>query len=534
MVSKNKIFSKLLSLIQEKNNNWFHSILTSIFCSYGAQKTPLVLDRKNIYLYKYWYLENEVIEFIYRKGLKYQAENFIKYKKLFEKYCPEKIDIHQKLAIKNALLRNIFFIIGGPGTGKTYILTYLILILIKAEKKKINIKLTATTGKAAIKLTQSIYLILKKKLVGKKEKLSFPKTGTTLHQLFNIKKDERPGHDNNQEKYKKIDVLIVDESSMIDLNLMSVIATRIALKTKVIFVGDIHQLPSIEVGSVLQELCDHKPDFEKKKKWKKNIAVLTKKYRFKKNSGINTLIQDIENEKYKNIYKIYKNKFTDIIWREVTNEKTYWQMIKEMQKYYERYRHILNINSTPKQIIQTFNKYRILCAVKDGNFGIKKINKHLDKYFINKQIEESQKPNHYSQKNTWYHGKPILIKKNNISLKIMNGDIGICLLVRKKIKVFFILPDETVGIIDPRALINYETAWSMTIHKSQGSEFSSIKILIPNYSSQIISKELFYTAITRARKKITIYCNIDIIKLIIRNKKKRYSGLYQKLISLKI
>ncbi|VFP81576.1 exodeoxyribonuclease V subunit alpha [Buchnera aphidicola] len=526
---KNKFLFKLLILVSKNNKKWFEQVINNISCSNGAQKTPLVLDREYIYIYKYWYSENKIIEFIYNQKLKFNKNYFKKYEKLINKYYPKKIDYIQKITIQKALSSYIFFITGGPGTGKTYILAYFILILINSTKKKINIQLSATTGKAATKLTQSIFNILNKENINKKNKISFPKIGITLHNLFNIQKETNQCNKKNKKKNKIIDVLIIDESSMIDLNIMDIIVTNIDRKTKIIFVGDVNQLPSIEVGSVLQELCNNKKKNISSKNIKKNyISILKKKYRFKKKSGINLLVKTIENNQYNNIYKIYRKKFSDIIWKRLKTKENYFNMLKNIKKYYTKYLEYINKKNKPKKIIKKFNKYRILCTVNEGLFGTNKINEYLDTWFIKKINKNSSN----EIKKPFYHGKPILIKKNNKSLQLMNGDVGICLLVNKKIKIHFLSPNNKLKIVDPRILFHYESAWSMTIHKSQGSEFSSVQIVIPDYFLKILCKELFYTAITRAKNRITIYGCVNRIHNIIKNKQKRFSGLNKKIISL--
>ncbi|VFP77868.1 exodeoxyribonuclease V subunit alpha [Buchnera aphidicola] len=532
---KNDLFFKLFQLVSEGNKNWFDVVINSNVCSNGVHKTPLVLERKRLYIYKYWYSETKIIEFIYHQSLKFNTKNLKKYKKIIKKYCSKNVDYNQSMAIQKALLNKICFIIGGPGTGKTSILAYLVLVLIKKTKKKINIQLSASTGKAAAKLTQSIYCILNKKKMNKDEKMSYPKIGVTLHSLFNIQKKNNQCKNLHIKTYKKIDVLIIDECSMIDLNMMDIIVTNIKKKTKIIFVGDVNQLPPIENGSVLKEICNveyqryyKNTQFKKldtinnQKKKKQYISILKKKYRFIKNSGLNNLINLLEKKKYFNISNFYKEKYPDIICKSLHTQSEYLDMLKKIKKYYEKYIQFLKKKSNPKKIIQKFNKYQVLCAVKKGIYGTKKINKYLDQCFFYKKKKNPRK------KNFFYHGKPLLIKKNNTSLKLMNGDIGICLVIKNKIKVCFILPNQKIHMVDPYILFDYDSAWCITIHKSQGSEYSSVQVIIPNNSYSILSKELFYTAITRAKKKITIYSNKEIIKFMIKKKKKRYSGLSKK------
>ncbi|VFP81197.1 RecBCD enzyme subunit RecD [Buchnera aphidicola (Cinara kochiana kochiana)] len=538
LIKKNKIFYKLFQLISNANkNDWFNTVINDILCSNGTQKTPLVLEKKLIYIYKYWYIENKIIEFIRHQKLKNNLNNLNKYKKLIKKYCFKKIDNIQKTTIQNALLNHIFFIIGGPGTGKTSILAYFILILIKSTKKKINIQLSAPTGKAATKLTQSVYYILYKENINKKNTLSFPKKGITLHNLFKIKKETNQCNLQNKKIYKNLDILIIDECSMLDLNLMNIIIDNIYKKTKIIFVGDINQLPSIEIGSVLKNICHNtykkshtviKKNKYNKKKDKivyKYIAILKKKYRFKKNSGINYLTDNLENYYFNDISIFYQKKYTDIKWKSLQTQKNYLYLLKKIKKYSYKYNKFVQNNYNPKKIIKKFNKYQILCAVNKGIFGTKEINKIIDKWFIQNQKIKFKKNIINKKKESFYHGKPILIKKNNITLQVMNGDIGICLFIKNKFKVFFVLPDKTIKIIDPQIILHYESAWAITIHKSQGSEYSSVNIIIPNYFSSLLSRELLYTAVTRAKKKITIYANKKIINFMLKNKNITYSGL---------
>lgn len=534
---KNDLFFKLFQLVSEDNGNWFDIVINSNVCSNGVHKTPLVLERKYLYIYKYWYSETKIIEFIYHQSSKFNTKNIQKYKKLIKKHCLKHIDCNQAIAIQKALLNKICFIIGGPGTGKTSILAYLVLVLIKNTKKKINIHLSASTGKATAKLTQSIYYILNKKKMNKNEKLSYPKIGVTLHSLFNIQKKNNQCNDHYIKSYEKIDVLIIDECSMIDLNMMDIIVTNIKKKTKIIFVGDVNQLSPIENGSVLKEICNIEyqrsykntqlkqlNNINNQEQKRQYISILKKKYRFIKNSGLNNLINLLEKKQYFNISNFYKKKYPDIICKSLQTQSKYFNMLKKIKKYYKKYIKFLKKKSSPKKIIQKFNKYQILCSVKKGIYGTKKINKYLDQCFYYKKQKNKRK------KNFFYHGKPLLIKKNNTSLKLMNGDIGICLIVNNKINVYFILPNQKIHVVDPYILFNYDTAWCITIHKSQGSEYSSVQVIIPNNLYSILSKELFYTAITRAKKKITIYANKDIIKFMIRNQKKRYSGLSRKIL----
>nr|WP_041750175.1 AAA family ATPase [Buchnera aphidicola] len=232
-LEKKDSFIKYLwsSIIHTKS--WFQCILKSKFCSNGSIVTPLVFQKEKIYLYRYWNSERKIINFIIHHQ-EITDQKIKKYRILFKKYCTKNIDKVQKIAIGVMLLNNISFILGGPGTGKTSIITYLILLLIKSTKKNINIQLTAPTGKAASRITEVVYQKLSTKNLTVKEKRFLPKKGITLHRLFNIQKNTNEIHSYKyiKKKISNIDLLIIDEASMIDLYMMENISNIIQKKQK--------------------------------------------------------------------------------------------------------------------------------------------------------------------------------------------------------------------------------------------------------------------------------------------------------------
>ncbi|WP_075432088.1 exodeoxyribonuclease V subunit alpha [Buchnera aphidicola] len=544
---KKNIFKKLWSTILNKKN-WFNVVLNSPFCSNGTIVTPLVIQENRIYLYRYWNAEKKIIKFIlnHKKKIKKTKKN----KKLFQMHCTKNIDKIQKIAIGVMILNHISFILGGPGTGKTTIITYLIIFFIKL-KKKINIKLAAPTGKAAARITEVVYKILTFSELTKKEKKKIPKKGQTLHRLLGVQKDtnEIYSYQYTKKKLSNIDILIIDESSMIDLYMMENITNVISKKTKIIFLGDLNQLPPIEVGSIIKEICKKANNkfsaiFSKKLeeitqqktkidscKYPSNInntmIILKKKYRFNKKSGIGILSAALEKKKYIDFSLIIKKKYKNIFWEKINQNNNYFFMLKEILKIYQGYWKYIQKKHNPKKILEYFNKSRILCALLDGPFGVKIINQFIERNIKLKNIKKT--------KDHWYHGRPIMITANNPTLKLFNGEIGICLLNQnEKLKVFFLSYTDKIKKIDPFLIENFEIAWSTTIHKSQGSEFFYVILIFPNYISKILSKELIYTGITRAKYNIKIYADFNILKKIINWKKKRYSGIHLNIFKKKI
>ncbi|HXK00309.1 MAG TPA: exodeoxyribonuclease V subunit alpha [Buchnera sp. (in: enterobacteria)] len=521
--------------------NWTEILLKSNHISHNSNAGPLVLYRKNLYLNYLWQAEKKVFLFISNnKKEKFDTILFnIILKSLFHK----KNNDFQKIAVAMTMIWKIVFIIGGPGTGKTTVIAKILLSLIRVSKKKIKIRLAAPTGKASARLTESLKYAFKKIKCTEVEKNILPQQAITLHALLGItQKNKKPFF--NVNNILNIDVLIIDESSMIDLLLMEKIINALPKKVKVIFLGDINQLPSIEPGCILKDIYTyhyHGYSYETAKILKNiteckiniidnilhttindSICVLKKKYRFNPISDIAQLEEDLKKNSSNLIKKIFYNKYKNVFYHEINNDNDYLNMIKKIVKEYSKYLNTIKTDYNLKNIMQKFNEYRVLCAIRNGIYGVKNINKYIEMQMEHMNLIKSYK----LKDNIWYTGKPIMITKNNKSLGLFNGDIGITILDnKKKLKVFFVLDENNIKIIPIELIFEYETTWVMTIHKAQGSEFTHTVLILPNIDQTILTKELIYTAITRACDKLTIYAEKKTFLKIIKKKNIRYSGL---------
>jgi len=435
------------------------------------------------------------------------------------------------------------FIIGGPGTGKTTTIAKILVALTRMSKKKLKIKLAAPTGKAAARLTESLNNSLNNIQLKKLEKILFPSHAITLHTLLGINKNNNIPFFNSNNLID-IDILIVDESSMIDLWLMAQLINAIPKKSKIIFLGDPNQLPAVQPGSVFKDIYSyHQYAYSistatllknitkchiKTIQTSENLIIndsictLNKNYRFNNNSDISRLEKDLKNFNINKIKKIFFNEYKNITYHEINNNKQYTHMLEKIVKKYKKYiQKILNKNN-PEKIIKVFHHYRVLCALKNGVYGVKKINENLEQIMQNNNMIQP----HYVNDDIWYVGKPIMITENDSSLNLLNGDIGITLLNEKnKLTVFFILKKSILISIPINLLPKHETTWAMTIHKSQGSEFEHVILILPNYNYPILTHEILYTAVTRTCNKLTIYANKKIFLKTILNKNSRYSAL---------
>lgn len=538
---KEKKFTNKLWNLAGNPKNWTKILLNSNIVSYDTNLTPLVLLKNNLYLNYLWQAEKKFSLFI--SNNKKEKIKIKLSKTTLETLFNKKNDNFQKIAVAMTMIWKIIFIIGGPGTGKTTVIAKILLALIRISKKNIKIKLTAPTGKATARLSESLNHTLTKVKSNPLEKNMLPKYAVTLHALLGItEKNKKPFF--NKNNLLKVDILIIDESSMIDLLLMEKLIDALPKTTKVIFLGDINQLPPVDPGNILKDIYNNYhfaysaktakileniteckiniTDNLSKNNINDSICILKKKYRFNPISNISKLEEDLNKNKLNLVNKIFFNKYKNIIHHEINDKKEYINMIKKIIKGYTQYLNYIKKDQNIKNIIEKFNKYRVICAIKNGIYGIKKINIFIEDTMEKMNLIEFIHINN----DTWYIGKPILITKNNKSLGLFNGDIGITLLDNKKmLKVFFILPYNNIKIIPIELIAEYEITWAMTIHKSQGSEFEHTVLILPNKDQKILTKELFYTAITRARNKLTIYSNKKILFKIIKKRNIRYSGL---------
>ncbi|EPE37874.1 exodeoxyribonuclease V subunit alpha [Candidatus Photodesmus anomalopis] len=472
----------------------------------------------------------------------------------------------QKVAAAIALTRNFLVISGGPGTGKTTTVTQLLAVLIyQFQQKAITpiIKLVAPTGKASAHLTQSIGVSLKHIVsIAPELKGYFPTEASTLHALLGMIPNSVNFY-HNQRNPINVDILVVDEASMVDLSMMFNLLNSIPKHARLILLGDKDQLSSVEAGSVLGDVCSfyqygfsynqaqliatltgysHKSFFIQNVKNKNSISdslcMLTKNYRFDSCSGIGQLAKAVNFGEISKVESILKKKFTDIRYFSIKHGH-YNHILRVLVREYGTYLKSLNQfllskdvgkletqKQEAKKVLKIFSRCRLLCAVRMGDFGVVTLNKHIEYALISSQLIQIKGK-------TWYHGRPIMITKNDYELGLFNGDIGICICngidVTSHLRVFFELPDGNIRSFSPNRLPEHETAYAMTIHKSQGSEFDLVLMVLPLKFSKILTKELVYTGITRAKSSLFLYASMSILKRSINTKIQRSSGLVNKL-----
>ena len=511
----------------------------------GGIATPLVLNHERLYLHRLWQSEGQVARFFTLRA-EMEEMDLAAAQRVLSTLFGDSPDDWQKIAAAVALTRKTAVISGGPGTGKTTTVAKLLAAMIRLSHNSLRIQLAAPTGKAAARLTESLGKALQALSVSDEERARFPSEATTLHRLLGAQPDTQRlrYHATNR---LHLDVLVVDEASMVDLSMMAKLIAALPDHARVIFLGDRDQLASVEAGAVLGDICrcaetgyslaraqqlvaltqctldgaddDGAPDV------RDSICLLRKSYRFDASSGIGQLARAVNLGDAREVEAVFNAAFEDIDFQALQNGDAYQTMLDAVAEGYRPFLKLVQSRAPAEAILQAFSRYQLLCALRDGPFGVQGLNQRIEQRLV--QLQRIRRPAVGSR---WYAGRPVMVTRNDSALGLFNGDIGITLRdAENQLKVFFPLPDGSIKAVQPSRLPTHETAWAMTVHKSQGSEFDHTALVMPAQFSPVLTRELVYTAITRARQRLTLYSEPAVFQRAVQLQTQRRSGLVERL-----
>ena len=512
---------------------------------------PLILDGQLLYLHKFWQYEIDIAERLDTLASETVetsgSDNLLS---LLDKYFPQhKGEINwQRVAACIAATKRLCIITGGPGTGKTTAVVRILALLIEhAQDKKLRIALAAPTGKAAARMDEAVQKAKESLENFKHIEESMPASASTIHRLLGAV------HNSHNFRYNRnnplpIDIAVIDEASMIDLSLMAKLLKALPDRCRLILLGDRDQLASVEAGSVFGDICntDYISVFSQSFKQSlqslasgnlpesnvtetapdlaNGIVELKKVYRFRGMlADYSNAVKNGDGKAALSINTTYELK--NVCWKDLPSGKHLSDIIKEdIIKGWQAYLEAENI----EDMFSAFNRLRFLCVLRSGPFGVYNLNKVIENILAETGM--------LSPASNWYAKKPIMITKNDYQMNLYNGDTGIiapALEDEGKLKAWFppLTTDNKAAYrsFSPSRLPANETAYAITVHKSQGTEFDSIMLLLPDKDTPLLSRELIYTGITRAREKVIIYGKQDIFKTAVERKIDRRSGLREKL-----
>lgn len=554
---------------------WQSVLQNHIAFSHRAENiAPMLFQHGRLYFYRYWQAERNIANYL-QQAVENQdfSANSAQDKAILAKLFPpdsETID-WQKVSVATALKQRFCLISGGPGTGKTRTVAMLLAALqlkqLEQGKPLLHIALAAPTGKAAARLKESINANLQRPELSNSLpqmlKDELPSQASTIHRLIGIHPErDLPRHHAHNPLH--LDVLVVDEASMIDLFVLEKLLNALKPTTRLILLGDKDQLASVEAGNIMGELgtlltlgystahsaylsqvcgsplaaqnstpppiCD-------------SLCHLRHSYRFSEHSGIGRLAAEINAQQAVKSWQIFANQaFPDLTLhsypapQEFPN-KTRWQqhalglVVKQAVMLYQHYLDLVKARTRApndialETIFRAFGQVRFLSALRVGEFGVEALNQTIAEALREKGLVQ------FRHSHESYLGKPILITENAPELQIFSGDIGLILPDEQgHPRLYFEATEGQFRSLSPSRIPSYEPAYVMTVHKSQGSEFEHTLLILPTSPSPVLTKELLYTAVTRAKTHFTLFGDEKIWNQAVKSQIHRQSGLREMLV----
>lgn len=532
------------------------SIWTQALCACSAvyldgcaadDSRPLVLSGDTLYLRRYWAWEQRVAtQVMLRSELEQEADPQLA-RPWLDRLFPLRDGAGpdwQKIACAVALRSRLCVVTGGPGTGKTFTAARLLALLwvTSVHPERLRIALAAPTGKAASRLTHSVALALLDLQASLGPALNLAELASqlgaarTLHSLLGARAGTRrlrPGRAGTLE----LDLLIVDEASMVHLEMMAALFEALPTSARIVLLGDKDQLASVEAGAVLGELCR---DAEQGRyddatlrfveaatgqaipgnlsdaqgpRWSQHVVMLRRSQRF--GGAIGALAAAVNaGDAAAALAVLSIDASAPATWLPTSSPADVVELALQgregaaggLTAYLEAIRHRPSGGAAAEQeewvrrVLRAFDEFRVLTPLRGGPWGVAALN-----HAIQDGLTQARRLTHQGE---WYEGRPVLVTRNDHELGILNGDIGVVLKEdagAAALRAFFVQGD-AVRSVSVARLTDVETAFAMTVHKAQGSEFGHTVLVLPAEGNRSVTRELVYTGVTRARKALTIVC----------------------------
>ncbi len=520
---------------------WRDSLLQSGIVGRPGEWQPLILDDGDrLYLHRYWDHEQRVGRQLLQRAAQRvgEVDEGILRAGLAALFPPEAGEAGvdwQKVAAVSALLQRLSIISGGPGTGKTTtVVRILALLRQQPGGEALRVALAAPTGMAASRLQQSIrsskaHLSLPAELLA-----AIPEQAVTLHRLLGVKRTGT-GYRHHRNDPLPLDLLILDEASMVDVSLMASLLDALPETARLILLGDRDQLASVEAGAVLGDICHGcegaGPDFSLRISALSgetlpghaassgalgdNVSILRRSYRFGSDSAIGRLARAVNQGDGALAVRLLESagEGHDLVW---SKQDPALLAAERYSRLFDRMAQAAPV----QELFGLLREFRLLCALRGGPQGVERMNRSILRHLV--------RLGRVGLDREWYPGRPVMVTRNDYALGLYNGDLGIVAPHPEQpdqLAVAFPAADERVRWVAPARLSAVETVYAMTVHKSQGSEFDQVVLLLPEQMSPVLCRELIYTAITRSRRQFSLIAPADLFRHAVNRSLSRRSGL---------
>ncbi|GAB4169698.1 MAG: exodeoxyribonuclease V subunit alpha [Wenzhouxiangellaceae bacterium] len=530
--------------------NWHASALIGRGACGNA---PLVLDRNRLYLRRSWRAEtgiaHAIIDRVHRRC---DVPDATRVRELLQQLfgAGDGEPDWQRVACAIAAREHLCIITGGPGTGKTWTVVRIIAMLeaLWTGDHPLRLQLAAPTGKAAQRLTEAMaagWGQLADRLPS--SELRAPPPATTLHRLLGARSDTRKFRHHRRNPLPA-DVVIVDEASMIDQELMFDLLDALAPGARLILLGDKDQLASVEAGAVFGELCrdaDIMGYSAAQADWLSEVVgapvpaqgpggfadrrvVLRRNYRA--GAAIHELAQAVNAGDAGHAAALLEGASGALGWvrpagvadpdlerlllhgaSESSADGAHGCLkdIRAMVSALDQTPDPAAIDACARACLDRLAQFQVLCALRNGPWGATGLNRLIEERLAGVG-------RHRADADCWYHGRPVIVTRNDYATGLMNGDIGLCLELPghdrshapggRSLQVVFGRVDGSLRYLSPARVGDCESAWALTVHKAQGSEFGHAVLVLPDHPSRVLTRELVYTGLTRSRERFTLVC----------------------------
>jgi len=464
----------------------------------------LRLDDDQLYLDRYWREEQQVADDLLALLPSPALAAVPNVNRLF----PPGYEEHREAA-EIALTQGLTVLTGGPGTGKTTTVARLLALFAEqaelAGKAGPRIALAAPTGKAAARLQEAVQLEVDRLAAVDRARVSGLRA-TTLHRLLGSRPDTSSRFRHHRGNRLPHDVIVVDETSMVSLTMMARLLEAVRPETRLLLVGDPDQLASVEAGAVLADLVDGLDGRRDTR-----IAALKTSHRF--GESIGELAGAIRDGDADRAIEALRGGDEHIQWIDVDNAAG--ELRKVVVPHALALRRAAVLGDAPAALA-TLDEHRLLCAHRRGPYGVAHWNRQVERW-----LAEATADPIWSD---WYVGRPILVSANDYGLGLYNGDTGVTVQGDGGLRAVIAGGDDSLEFATSR-LSDIETMHAMTIHKSQGSQAHEVTVLLPPAESRLLTRELLYTAVTRAKSKVRLVGGEDQVRRAINSRAVRATGL---------